>query len=221
MGPEATAQLYSNIITIFQQRYNAIYDSDFPEIVIINLPIPDVVENNQKNDIVLQMLSESVKKLEAFGVDLIAVNCNTLNEFLPLLKESVDIPFISIIEETIKEVRRENYQKIGLLATETTIAKNLYGRLLPEKIRLISPFISEQKSVTKIIMNILAGKKQDKDKELVSKIVERMKIAGAEKIILGCTELPLLIKNNSDAIDTLEVFAKAIVREVVNITVVK
>ena len=64
MGPEATAGLYLRIIQLFQQKYGAIYDSDFPEIIIVNLPIPDVVENADEQNLVKEMLIQGVSKLE-------------------------------------------------------------------------------------------------------------------------------------------------------------
>ena len=75
MGPEATAELYLRIIRIFQVRYGAKYDSDFPEIIIINVPIPDVVEDVTQEQKVKEMLLESVRKLQTAGVDIIARVC--------------------------------------------------------------------------------------------------------------------------------------------------
>ncbi|HZX10852.1 MAG TPA: aspartate/glutamate racemase family protein, partial [Acidobacteriota bacterium] len=86
MGPEATADFYLRIIRIFQKKYGAIYDSDFPEILIINLPIPDVVENPKEEDKVREMLINAVKKLEKSGADFIAIPCNTVTYYISEMK---------------------------------------------------------------------------------------------------------------------------------------
>ena len=79
MGPEATINLYERIIKIFQKKYNAKYDSDFPEMYICNLPIPDIVENIEKINTIIEMMRMASKNLEKIGMDFIAIPCNTIN----------------------------------------------------------------------------------------------------------------------------------------------
>jgi len=194
MGPEATIDLYSRIIKIWQKN-GAKYDSDFPEILILNLPLPDIVENPENNKI-KQMLLKGVKKLESAGSSFIAIPCNSACFFIQDMRKSVSIPIISI-PELVKG------EKLGLLGTEFTI-KNLYKNT-------ISPTKKQQKQITKIIMNILSGKKSQQDKKVLTRIIQDLKSKGAKKVILGCTELPLLIKR-SDVIDTIDVLSKEVFR---------
>ena len=106
MGPEATAELYLKIIKIFQDKFGAKYDSDYPEIMIYNLPLPDVVEKIDQSSKIKEMLVKGVQKLESWGVDFIAIPCNTVNFFLPEMRTAVSIPILSILEETAKEVNK-------------------------------------------------------------------------------------------------------------------
>ena len=80
MGPEATALFYKKIIRIFQNYYSAKYDSDYPKIIIYNVPIPDVVENCTQEEIIKSMLISASKKLESIGADYIVIPCNTVPE---------------------------------------------------------------------------------------------------------------------------------------------
>ncbi|MBU0666640.1 MAG: amino acid racemase [Nanoarchaeota archaeon] len=208
MGPEATMELYRRIIRIFQRDYNAVYDNDFPEIIILNLPIPDVVENSEQNQIVKLMLVNGSKRLESAGADFIAIPCNTVSLFLKDIKKEVSIPLLNIVKETTNSVKNE---KIGLLGTETTIREGFYQKYLKN---LILPSKKEQKLTTKVIMNVLAGKKKQSDNETMMFLVKSLFDKGAEEVILGCTELPL-IYNGTNCIDTIDVLAKAIVREAV------
>src|SRR3989339_318028 len=82
MGPEATADLYLEIIRIFQQELGAKYDDEFPQIFINSLPLPDVVEQNFSEAQVIYLLKEGVKKLEQAGADFIVIACNTVHVFL-------------------------------------------------------------------------------------------------------------------------------------------
>ena len=210
MGPEATAQLYLEIITIFQQRYNAKYDSDFPEMIILNLPLPDVVEEKGNPDTIIELLQQSVKKLEQAGVDFIAVPCNTAMAFLSEMRKVVSVPFVSIVEETAKVVKRTNFTKVGIVATQMTLRSGIYSQALGQL--LIEPSVDQKRQITKIIMNILAGEKNDEDKKDLQEIILDLRIRGADAVILGCTELPLLF-TSEDTIDTIKVLAEAVVRE--------
>lgn len=214
MGPEASAHIYLRIIQFFQKDYGALYDSDFPEIILVNLPIPDVVEDPNEENKVREMLVDAVKKLERFGADFIAIPCNTVTYYFSEMKNAVSIPIINIIKETRNVVLKKGIKKVGLLGTEMTIKSNIYANAL-KNIQILTLKEAEQKETTKIIMNILAGKKSDKDREKLTQFVQKLKKLGAEKVILGCTELPLAIKNNKDVLDTLEILAKATVERAV------
>ena len=211
MGPEATAELYLRIIRIFQQECQAKYDNDFPEIVILNLPLPDVVENPKEERVVERMLVAGVKKLETAGAEFVAIPCNTVTYFLSAMQEAVSIPILSILEETVKEVQKLGIGKVGIVGTEMTISKNIYGKVL-ENVKLITPSVAEQKAITGIIMNILAGNKCRDDQQRLEKITKDLKSQGAEKVILGCTELPLLI-DGDDFLNTTKILAKAVVKK--------
>ena len=211
MGPEATADLYLRIIQLFQREYGAIYDSDFPEIIIVNLPIPDVVENANEQSLVKEMLIQGVKKLEKAGADFVAIPCNTVTSYIKEMQNAVSIPIINILQETANAVKKSGIKQVGLLGTETTIKSRIYENFLRgfEILTLEKP---EQIETTKVIMNMLAGRKNPEDRKKLLEFVQELKSKGAKKTILGCTELPLLIKNNSDTFDTLQILAESTVK---------
>tara|TARA_Y100000031_G_C8087347_1_gene322531 strand:- start:14 stop:685 length:672 start_codon:yes stop_codon:yes gene_type:complete len=207
MGPEATAELYLKIIRIFQKKYGAKYDDDFPEIVIINLPIPDIVESLTAESKVKAMLIDGIQRLENAGVDFIAIPCNTVTKYLEEMEEAVSIPIINIVEETIKVT--SDIDKVGLLGTESTINNNLYSEL---RKKVLLPSLEQQQVTTKIIMGVLSGVKSEIDKFELKVISDDLISRGAEKVILGCTELPLIV-SGGEFIDTIEVLAEAIVEK--------
>ena len=211
MGPEATADLYLRIIRLFQKEYAAVYDSDFPEIIILNLPIPDVVENSNEQAEVKEMLVKGLRKLEKAGADFVAIPCNTVTYYIKEMQSAVSIPIINILQETANAIMKSGIRKVGLLGTETTIKSKIYDNVLKD-FQILTLGKPEQIETTKIIMNILAGKKNLEDKKKLLDFVQKLKYMGAEKVILGCTELPLLIKENDEVFDTLEILAKSVIK---------
>ena len=218
MGPESTAMFYQSVIQQCQKQYGAQYDEDYPEIFIYNLPIPNVVEGIKKPSKILPILIRGIKKLEYIGVDFIAIPCNTVQYFYDNLRKSISVSLLNIVEETAKKIKSENYKRVGLLATITTIENKIYERILTKfGIKTIAP--EEQNKVTKIILNILAGKKLESDKLELMKIIGNMKQSGAEAIILGCTDIPALLTQkdiNIELFDSIEILAEATVKYTVS-----
>jgi aspartate racemase len=216
MGPESTAIFYHAVIKQCQKQYHAQYDEDYPEIFIYNLPIPNIVEGLNKPDETLDMLVKGTKKIESIGVDFIVMPCNTAHYFYPNMAKSISVPFICIFHATAKKIKISGLKKVGFLATETTIKyKSFHNDFEKNGIELIVPVQTDQDKLTQIILNILAGKKLDEDKEEMKQIIEKMKQNGAEAVVLACTDLPILLKQDDVDIpvfDTVEILAEATVQ---------
>jgi len=211
MGPEATAELYMRLIEAFQAR-GAIYDEDFPSIYIYNLPAPDVAERENE---ILSLLVDGLKKLQEMGSEILAIPCNTAT---CIIDKNEDIPgFVSIVKETVKKIKEYNYKKVGLLSTKLTLKTEIYQSLLKkEGVELILPTEMETIEITKIILNILSGKKLPSDKMSLEKIAFEMIKKGADAVILGCTELPLIFTNSSiRTIDTVQILTEALIRKTI------
>ena len=209
MGPEATAEFYRRIISICQKDYGAKYDSDFPSIFIYNLPLPDIVYNAVETDCIISLLKDGIGKLKYVGCDLIAVPCNTVFYFIYCIAD--DIPLLNIMEETFVEANRRNYSKVGVLSTLNTARNKLYENVFGG-IEILQPSETEREEVNEIIIRILSGAKLNKDREYLISVINRLEKSGAEAIILGCTELPLLVSQKDCDVmllDTLQILAKA------------
>lgn len=216
MGPEATAELYLRIIR-YLQRQGAKYDSDFPEIIINSIPLPDVVENTKSNDKIISMLVNGVKNLQNNGAKIIAIPCNSVFSYYNEMKSSVNIPIINIMEDVSKEIKNKCYKKVGILGTKLTIKKKLFDNSLEKfNIKITKPTLKQQEEITKIIMNILSGKKSIEDKLKLKSIIKYLENNGAEAVILGCTELPLLLSQEDadiELFDTIGIIAEATIKK--------
>jgi len=213
MGPESTAEFYMDLIKICQDNYLAKYDSDYPQIIINSVPIEDVVEDMSKEENIISDLINAAKILESAGCDFLVMPCNTAHYFFEDIQKNVSIPMMSIVKETAKKIIDKGFNKVGLLATDLTVNKRIYESVFDYyNINSIKPSKKDQLLVTETIMNILAGKKSPQDKQNLSKIIKKMINLGAEAIVLGCTDLPIVLKQKDfdiELIDSSKILAKS------------
>ncbi len=216
MGPESTAIFYQALIQQCQRLYGAYLDKDYPEIFIYNLPIPDVVEQLETPQQTAKVLTDASKKLIKFGADFLAMPCNTVHYFYPEIIKYIDRPFICIFLATAKKIRLSGLKRVGFLSTETTLKLKSYGDDFSRNgIELIVPSPLEQADVNQIIVNILAGKKNTNDKNRLIEISNSLKVRGAEGVVLACTDLPILLKQEDIRLklfDTVDILAEATIQ---------
>ncbi|MCX6719843.1 MAG: amino acid racemase, partial [Candidatus Staskawiczbacteria bacterium] len=131
VGPETTSKVYHSIIDFFKKNGQ----TNYPSILIYNLPFPFVIEEdaiikgvNSKK--MLPYLTEGAKILEKSGADFGILPCNTLHKYIKEIRESVKIPFLSILDETVLQLKSMGVKTVGILATETTVKDKLYDDIL-------------------------------------------------------------------------------------------
>ena len=195
MGPVTSANLYQLINHTAQRDYHAEQDTDFPEIFIYSMPLTGFDETGFVDKAsVLDQLVRGVQKLESSGSDFIIIPCNTVHHFIDEMRAAVRIPILSIIEETIDRVAQADIGTVGLLSSESTRHFNLYeAALTARSIDTISASDAEQDIINKAILHVMGGAQNSEDTVNLKLIAERMIREGAEGIVLGCTELPLVL----------------------------
>jgi aspartate racemase len=131
------------------------------------------------------------------------------------MQKIVNIPILNLPLETLQFAQEKGYSKVGLLSTQLTVKKRLFESK-DDSVDIITPNLEEQAKITTVIMNVLSGVKPDQDKLILKKVIQRMEGQGAQAVILGCTELPLLLKepdSSLDLLNTTKILAQAAVRE--------
>lgn len=217
MGPEATIDLFYKIIKLTPAKK----DQDHLRIIIDNNPkIPDrSAAILGKGEDPLPALQETAKNLEKAGADFIIIPCNTAHYFLPSIQESVKIPVLNMIEETAKETQKRNssIKKTGLLASIGTYKAEIYNKYFKKyNIEVISPEEKDKEEVMKVIYAVKAGNLSEEVKKSIISIAQKLIDKGAEAIIAGCTEIPLILKEENlsvPLIDPTQVLAKAAVKK--------
>jgi len=194
VGPQATQFIYEKIIYFSQSKYGAKNNNDYPHILIESVPVPDFISDKKQIKVAREMLVKAVQSLAKAGATKLCIGSNTVHILLEDLKKNTDIEFISIIELVAKKCKSYGFTKVGLLGTPILINSNLYEQELKKNnIKLVLPNKNEIKITDNIIRNVLAGKKiLDKKKEYIE-VLNSLFNRGAQTIILGCTELPLVI----------------------------
>ncbi|MCF7906240.1 amino acid racemase [Candidatus Gracilibacteria bacterium] len=214
MGPHASADLYKKIIAICQKKHNAVQDSDFPCIWLLNLPAEDFDETGVVESTSVQnQLLQAVQKLESLGCDVIIMACNTIHMFWETLRNHTHVPILHIVQETLKQVKQKEMTTVGLLCTETTHKQALYhAPLSKENVHILACNHEERKHLTQIIKNIMSGRHEKSDKEFLEQKAKDFVSQGAEAIILGCTELPIIFpKKEFLCFDSTQILAEAAV----------
>lgn len=142
-----------------------------------------------------QLLGETAAKLQTAGADFIVICTNTMHKVVPMIEKYITIPILHIAEATADEIIKAGYRKIGLLGTKFTMEQDFYKNCLIERgIEPIIPTEAERDEVHRIIYEELClGSIQDESRKYYLAVIENLKQQGAEGIILGCTEIGLLI----------------------------
>ena len=217
MGPEATTDLFYKIIKLTP----AGKDQDHLRVIIDNNPkIPDrTAAILGKGEDPLPALRETARNLEKAGADFIIIPCNTAHYFLPSIQESVKIPLLNIIEETAKETQKKipSIKKVGLLASIGTYKTEIYSQHFKKfNIEVISPEEKDKEKVMKIIYAVKAGNLSEEIKKNITSIAQKLIDKGAEAVIAGCTEIPLILKEGDVSvpiIDPTQALAEAAIQK--------
>jgi len=189
MGPLATVHLYERIVL----RTKAAKDQDHVHVLIdSNTNIPDrtkaIIGNGEDPTV---ELIKSAKILENGGADFLIMPCNTAHYFIDIIKESVNIPFVNMPEETVKYTN-DKYGSdtvVGVLATDGTIKSRIYENYYSKfGIKTIVPEKTQEK-LMKFIYDVIKSGNYDQGTDLLFECVEELKDLGATTFLLGCTEL--------------------------------
>lgn len=209
VGPSATVDFMDKII-----RYTpASRDQDHIRMIVDHDPtIPDRTAYllGEGTDPTASILA-ACKRLEAYGAGLIAIPCNTAHAFIEPIQRDLNIPIINMLLETAQYVENQHgrVETIGLLATNGALKSRIYHDLIEQTGRkVVVPDEVHQGLVMKAIYGVKAGNTEDTNLEKFRLALAHIIKTGAELVILGCTELPLLsarIDMNSEGIESIPV----------------
>lgn len=160
------------------------------------------------------LLSGEAKKLESAGADFFLICANTLHKVADDVSRAVKIPLLHIVDATANEIKKNGIKKVGLLGTSFTMEDRSYEeRLSKQGIETIVPDADERKEIHDVIFNELTkGVISDEARDTYKKVIASLTKKGSAGIILGCTEIPLLIRQTDSPVpifDTTKIHSTA------------
>lgn len=191
---------------------------EFARCILYSLNYAEIDAFNKQNDKegVYHLILDATMKLAGSGADFIILCANTLHQFVDRLEQETDLPIIHIAEATADEIRRKNMSKVGLLGTKQTMEMDFYKSRLKEKeIDTVIPELHDRDFIQKTISEeLLRGVFSEASRNRFIEICKELNKRGAGGIVLGCTEIPLLLRQEDidiPIINTLTVHALAAV----------
>ncbi len=214
MSWESTSDYYTLLNKMTQAEFGGSHSC--PCILhSFNFHFIDNLQHQGKWPELAELLTKTAKDLEFSGADLLIICTNTMHIVAEEIQDKIKIPLIHIVDAVATEIKNRGISKVGLLGTRFTMEKNFFSGRLKEKhnISCITPSPKERELIHNVIYKeLICGKIVSKSKIRFLEIIENLKNKGAEGIILGCTEIPLLIKQEDTSIpifDTTSIHAAA------------
>jgi len=178
----------------------------------------EALQHQNRWDELATLMIGAARSLEKGGADFVIICTNTMHKLYDEVQNSIDIPMLNIADATAARIKADGITRIALLGTRFTMEENFYkGRLTGQfGLDVIVPAEDEMEIIHRIIYDELcAGVIQPVSKQTYADIIQRLISTGAQGVILGCTEIGLLVKPEDSAVvlyDTTEIHAQEAVR---------
>jgi aspartate racemase len=216
MSWESSLEYYRSINRLVRERLGGfhsarclMYSVDFQEI--------ETLQRRGLWDEAGRLLGEAARNLQTAGADFLLICTNTMHKVAPAVQRQISIPLLHIADPTAKSVLSRGIRKIGLLGTRFTMQEDFYkGKLVREHgLEVVTPMDADMDMIHQVIFEELClGLINDASKKKYIAVIDRLKSAGAQGVILGCTEISLLVKDKDSSIplfDTTLIHAEAAV----------
>ncbi len=204
MSWESSAQYYRLSNELVRERLGGLHSA---RVVLASVDFADVeaLQVAGQWDEAGRLLAEAARGLEAAGAELLLICTNTMHKVADQVQAAVGIPLLHIGDAAAAAVRRAGLETVGLLGTAFTMEQDFYrDRLTSHGLRVLTPPAAERAEVHRIIYDELClGVVREESRQVYRDVILRLVQAGAEGVVLGCTEIELLI---SDADSPVPVF---------------
>ncbi len=212
-SPESTVSYYSTIIHEYTEQYN---NHNYPEILIFSVTFQKIIDWTQEKrfDLIAKELSRGLNVLQKAGADFGLISAVTLHIVFDEVSKAVEMPLLNLIDVTADTIQKDGHKTVGLMGTLTTMREKFFRNHLQGRgIKVLVPDEKMQKEIDSILYNEAAlGIIKDESKQKFLEIVDFFKKQGAGGVILGCTEIPLLLQQKDTGVplyDTTFIHARA------------
>jgi aspartate racemase len=204
-SPESTVSYYTRITREYTRRFG---NYAYPEILIYSVSFQEFVDWQKTGDwgAMATKMKEGFQRLAAAGAQIGLIAANTLHRVFDEVSRESSIPLIHIVDATASAIRKEGISRVGLLGTRYTMQGEFYvERLAKHGITTLLPTVEEQDEIHRVIYEELTrGIIRPKSKAHYLTAIEGLAQQGAKGIILGCTEIPLLVQPEETSLPTFD-----------------
>jgi len=216
MSCESTAEYYRIINEAVRERLGGLHSA---KIVMYSVDFEEVgqLQREGRWAEATSLMIDAAKRVERGGADFVLICTNTMHKMAEDVATSIDIPLLHIVDATAERIIYSGFKKVGLLGSTFTMEEDFYKGRLEDKYGLdvAVPNEAERRAVHNVIFEELCqGKTKDSSREQIKTIMRKLIDDGSQGVILGCTELPLLIKQKDCPVflfDTTAIHATAAV----------
>ena len=212
---ESSKEYYRIINESVNQKVGGLHSA---KCIVYSLDFGEAMEtkNSKGWNQLVEVLIDTARKLETAGADFVLICTNTMHKFVPEIQRAIRVPILHIADTAAKRVLEKRLRRVGLLGTRMTMEEDFYKeRMKKFGIDVIVPEKEEMDFIDSVIFKELCiGKINASSREKFMEIIERLAENGAEGIILGCTEIPLLIRQEDVSVpifDTTSIHAESAV----------
>lgn len=213
MSWESTVSYYQIINEIIKEQLGGLHSA---KIILYSVDFSEIEECQSKGewDTSAIILANAAIKLEQAGADYIVICTNTMHKVAPSIQKEIKIPIVHIAEATAEILKKNNVKKIALLGTKYTMTQDFYKEKIHQNgIEVMIPNKEDIEIVNNVIYDELClGKIRDESRREYVRIIDSLKDDGAEGVILGCTEIGLLVNQEDSSMpiyDTTQIHAQA------------
>ena len=216
MSWESSIEYYRIINQLVQKELGGVHSA---KIVMISLDFAEIEEMQNRGDwdLATQILVDSAKAIEGAGADFVLICTNTMHLMAEEVQQGIGIPLLHIADATAKEIQNQHLSTVALLGTRFTMEKDFYKGRLENKhgLNVLIPDQKQREKVHRVIYDeLVKGVILDESRLAYNTIIQNLVENGAEGIILGCTEIGLLVQEEDIPVpvfDTMEIHALAAV----------
>jgi len=194
LSPESTVSYYLHITRTSAAMFGG---SRSPEVVIVSVDLEQYHQWRTAGrwDAIAGHLARCADRLLAAGADFGVIATNTMHKVFDQTQALTRLPLLSIFDPLVRDIRRNNAATVGLLGTTTTMGDPFYAETLArEGIATVVPGPEEQREIHRIIVEeLVLGVMKDESRDYYLRVMDGLAKQGAQGVILGCTEIPLLV----------------------------
>lgn len=213
MSLESTVDYYK---ILNQEVKSELGEPHSAEIIMHSVDFAEIekLQSEGSWDKLSEKMIDIAEELEAAGAEMLLICANTMHQMAPEVQRKINIPLLHIADAAAEKIEADVYKKVGLLGTKYTMEGSFYKNRINENfdIEVIIPESEERDYIHQVIyQELISGILKDQSRQQFKKIIDNLRKKGAEAIILGCTEIPLLIKAEDSSLpifNTTELHAK-------------